>query len=169
MISCLTSKKIYKINSSQTWAKYLSGLKVDPAPAGKNGTIVIIFGSYVHGDNYGFDGIGDTLAHAFYPQSGKLHFDSSEFWGCFNESVNKSKPDFSNSLRTTSQLSVQFFSDLAFTHLKEVALHEIGHILGLGHSEDNSAVMAPYYRGTVENPSLSQDDIDGIKTLYSIP
>ena len=44
----------------------------------------------------------------------------------------------------------------------------MGHILGLGHSEDSDAVMAPYYNGNKENLTLAQDDINGIKALYSL-
>lgn len=43
--------------------------------------------------------------------------------------------------------------------------HEIGHILGLGHSADANAMM--YFDGTYKNKmSLAQDDIDGISYLY---
>lgn len=49
-------------------------------------------------------------------------------------------------------------------YLYEVALHEIGHSLGLPHSKDNSAVMAPYYDGSDE---LTWDDIDRIRKVYA--
>ncbi|MES2803498.1 MAG: matrixin family metalloprotease [Bdellovibrionota bacterium] len=43
--------------------------------------------------------------------------------------------------------------------------HEIGHILGLGHSADGNALM--YFDGTYKNKlSLAQDDIDGVSYLY---
>ncbi len=51
------------------------------------------------------------------------------------------------------------------TKLLIIMAHEIGHILGLGHSEDPSALM--YYNASLkENLSLAQDDIDGISYLY---
>ena len=46
-----------------------------------------------------------------------------------------------------------------------VALHEAGHGLGLNHSTNPLAVMAPYYDGPVSD--LRQDDIDGIRALYA--
>lgn len=43
--------------------------------------------------------------------------------------------------------------------------HEIGHVLGLGHSSDANALM--YYDVSAKtNLALSQDDIDGITYLY---
>ena len=47
-----------------------------------------------------------------------------------------------------------------------VAAHEIGHALGLGESSYNSAAMEwPTYTGV--KPSLSSDDIAGIRSIYS--
>lgn len=45
-----------------------------------------------------------------------------------------------------------------------VALHEIGHVLGLDHSDDPSSVM--YYLYSSDKNSLRPDDIDGIQSLY---
>lgn len=48
-----------------------------------------------------------------------------------------------------------------------VILHEIGHTAGLGHSDVSGAVMEAIYQGF--RCSLSQDDIDGITSLYPEP
>jgi len=48
--------------------------------------------------------------------------------------------------------------------LESVLLHENGHVAGLGHSADTSAVMYAYYGGV--RRELHQDDIDGISFLY---
>lgn len=44
--------------------------------------------------------------------------------------------------------------------------HEIGHLLGLGHSNDATSIMYHDYRQKT-HLRLSQDDIDGITYLYS--
>ncbi len=45
-----------------------------------------------------------------------------------------------------------------------VWLHELGHGLGLGHSDDPNAVMYAYYQGVRRD--LRQDDVNGITALY---
>jgi hypothetical protein len=56
-------------------------------------------------------------------------------------------------------------TNLDTTGLEVLTAHEIGHTLGLGHSEKSYALM--YYNiGNKTELRLSQDDIDGITYLY---
>lgn len=48
-----------------------------------------------------------------------------------------------------------------------VLAHELGHSLGLSHSNDPGALMYPTYSYTDPNEFLlPQDDIDGIQAIY---
>jgi hypothetical protein len=48
--------------------------------------------------------------------------------------------------------------------LQTIAMHEIGHALGLDHSTTSSAVMYKSYHGTLKG--LTTDDVNGIRAIY---
>ncbi|HET7457735.1 MAG TPA: matrixin family metalloprotease [Gemmatimonadaceae bacterium] len=51
------------------------------------------------------------------------------------------------------------------TDIRAMALHEVGHLLGLGHTADSTAIMAPW----VAADELSDADRATIRLLYSLP
>jgi hypothetical protein len=48
--------------------------------------------------------------------------------------------------------------------LQTVLLHELGHALGLDHSDNDLSVMSPYYVG--QQRALHWDDVHGIREMY---
>ncbi|VDM51405.1 unnamed protein product [Toxocara canis] len=51
---------------------------------GRGADIEISFWTFYHGDEYPFDGVGNEVAHAFYPnhekRRGQIHIDDNEPW-----------------------------------------------------------------------------------------
>ncbi|KAJ4719123.1 Metalloendoproteinase [Melia azedarach] len=101
----------------------------------------VSFHSGDHRDGSPFDGRGEVLAHAFAPTDGRFHYDADEPWA-----VGATPGAYD---------------------LETVALHEIGHLLGLGHSSVEGAIM---YSGIAPGATkgLHGDDIQGIRALYGM-
>ncbi|PIK39257.1 putative matrix metalloproteinase-24 [Apostichopus japonicus] len=92
-------------------------------------------------DHPRFDGPSGDLAHAFSPRTG---------WG-------------------DTDGDIHFDDDEVFTPTIyiQIAVHEIGHALGLLHSKDRRSIMWPMYRYWTEN-RLPSDDVSAIQSLYGM-
>lgn len=123
------------------WAKYIMLNWVQGTDSQAPQTVNILFAQGAHGDAYPFDSSGKVLAHTFYPAppnpesiAGDLHLNDDERW----------------------QVGANI-------DLYSVVLHETGHALGLGHSDQPGDVMYPYYRLQTH---LSDRDIETVRSLY---
>jgi hypothetical protein len=61
------------------WLGYIP-LQIEAKCSTCDADFIIEFPRAQHTDTYPFDGIGGTLAHAFFPEDGRVHFDKDEAW-----------------------------------------------------------------------------------------
>jgi hypothetical protein len=103
------------------------------------------FSNTVFGQSFG----SNTLAVTYYSYSGSTMIEADIL---FNRA--QSFDSYRGSLRSGSY------------DIQRVALHELGHALGLAHSSAASAIMNPYISNLY---ALQSDDIAGAQALYGAP
>jgi hypothetical protein len=130
----------------ERWSE-VTPLNFTEIPTYSAADIRIGFFSGDHNDGEPFDGVMGTLAHAFSPPAGFFHLDEAENWVLDGNFVNA--PSFSTAV-----------------DLESVAVHEIGHVLGLGHSSVEDAIMYPSLTAATRKVELAADDILGVQELY---
>jgi hypothetical protein len=128
------------VQAFQAWASR-THFTFSQAPSGSRPDIIVGFFRRDHGDGSPFDGPGGTLGHAFAPTDGRFHYDGDERW-------------------SVGAVSGAF-------DLQTIAVHEIGHNLGLGHSSVLEAIMFPTIPSGATK-GLHPDDIEGIRVLYNM-
>ncbi|KAJ0965492.1 hypothetical protein J5N97_026630 [Dioscorea zingiberensis] len=141
-ISVSTLREIF----SRAFARWADATTLTFTEVENDADITIGFFSGDHGDGEPFDGVLGTLAHAFSPTDGRFHLDAAEQWVADGDVTTAS-------------------SDAAID-LESVAVHEIGHLLGLGHSSVENAIMFPTIRTKTKKVDLAADDVAGIQNLY---
>jgi hypothetical protein len=109
-----------------------------------NRNIDILFATGAHGDPFPFQPGSSVLGHSFYPAppnpetlAGDIHINDAYTW----------------SVGGGTQWDVY-----------SVLLHEVGHSLGIGHTDDPGSVMYPYYQRAT---TLKPIDINSIRQIYA--
>uniref|UniRef100_A0A7N0ULY8 Peptidase metallopeptidase domain-containing protein n=1 Tax=Kalanchoe fedtschenkoi TaxID=63787 RepID=A0A7N0ULY8_KALFE len=139
-----TAKRVFD-RAFDRWAEVIP-MTFTRTESYRQADIRIGFYSGDHGDGEPFDGVLGTLAHAFSPTSGHFHLDGAEYWVV--------EGDVSTSAVSSA------------VDLESVAVHEIGHLLGLGHSSVEEAIMFPTIASGTRKVVLASDDVEGVQVLY---
>ncbi|KAK0404617.1 hypothetical protein QR680_017542 [Steinernema hermaphroditum] len=133
---------LYAVN---IWQQAID-VRFHPCRSGERADIEVLFTTFYHGDEYPFDGVGNEVAHAFFPshrqRRGQIHIDDNEPWG----------PSRGRNL---------FW----------VLAHELGHSLGLDHAPPGvDSIMTAQYRGYETSlPRLFPYDYQSIQMKYDVP
>jgi len=137
------------------WNQYLSGIEFrvvrdsTAGIAGSNGVNNVFWDDDIYGDSF-----GDSVAYALWWYRGNtliegdVIFDRSRSWNSYRGDLRRSS------------------SGGTLYDLRRAALHEFGHVLGLGHPYDHGQSVSSIMNRITNIDDLQTDDIDGIRALY---
>ena len=121
--------------------------------------IIISFADLSPANHFVFDGPGGCLVRA---RHDAISLDEMEQWELLRVGAPNTTPKGLAS-RHPHRRFVK--GDEHYFALLPVALHAIGHCLGLGHSDASSDVMSPYY--SRDRVTLSAADVERMQALMS--
>lgn len=138
------------INKAMALWESHANIKFEEDRSNTEPDIWVKFVTGAHGDPFPFSN-GRTPAHAFYPLNntglaGDIHFNDDVMFSI-------GKPIGSGDT-----------FDLTW-----IAVHSLGHALGLEHSRLQDSTMYPVYPGDQKDIKLTDDDIRAVQTLYGAP
>lgn len=129
-------------SAANAWMKNINGLNFVQIPNNNAADIVVGFQSGAEQNTA--DGIGTTSTFGDTVGQTSTYFDPSGFIAHAKVTI----------------ATAAFGNKIASSQLKQIAMHELGHTLGLGHANFNGDLMSP-----VINPStagISKCDVNGV-------
>jgi Matrixin len=147
-------------NALALWNEQLAGTQFtwtmaapDTAASEGDGVNSMQFASTIYGDDFGDSTLAITL----------INYTGSQ--------ITESDVLFNTAFRFNSYRGAYaIFNGISYFDLHRIALHELGHVLGLDHPDEHDqtvvAIMNAYVSGVF---SLQSDDIEGAVSLYGAP
>jgi hypothetical protein len=140
-----------------TWGAALE-LTFERSDAPGDGVLLVEWNDLTDKAENPFDGPGGVLADA---TPAGIAFDSAERWELHGAQSWRRQLAASDSIASGS--GAAFWANASIFKLLPVAIHEIGHVLGLGHSRDPKDMMSPFY--LADQIALSDNDVGRARAL----
>ena len=119
-------------------------------------TLIDVAGNHMNCDKP-FDGFGGELAHSW--AAGDIHFDDDEEYRSDQQLVDSGW-----------SAAVGHAADDGGISLQKLAVHEVGHVLGLLHNDIQRSIMYPIYvtPSSPEDFELVREDRQAVQQIYGV-